>query len=93
MTPDRELLLHDAVETAVSCVHRWIWSESKLTPAEARLAWMRVIQALVGSVVIERQGDVMREMVAAAAERSEKESCRVIIKRREQESLAREPKP
>ena len=61
---DRELLMQTLVSKTVSEIHRFIWSD-QLTDAEARLVLMRVIERLISSVTIERQVDVMREVLTS----------------------------
>lgn len=64
-TLEREILVNDAVNTAVDSVRRAIWDDSrgvgKLTASESRLAWLRVIERLVQSSAMEWQAHVVAE--------------------------------
>lgn len=63
MDIDRELLMHGIVEGVLCSAHTAIW-DGRLNLDEARLAWLRVMQAMLASVVIDQQSTVMRELLA-----------------------------
>lgn len=64
MEIDREMLINGLVQGVVDFAHRAIWDGS-LTSAESRLAWLRVIESMLASVVIDHQSEVIKEALRA----------------------------